>query len=178
MGPFRLGREHLMVLAGGLVLILSLIVTTAATAATPTVPPKPDTQTLQDQIDAQLLLAPGGKQIGQNQIAWRDGAVIMTFSESPMTVLSPRCPDGWTCFFEHRDWGGRMLQFRDCGIWQFFSDYGFRNQTSSWHNRLNQFVYVDDDDAGVRLWTEYPQARSSWVGSAANDRADSLLITC
>jgi Peptidase inhibitor family I36 len=178
MSVFDHGHRRLMVWAGGLFLILGLLMAPATALATPSVSPDPGTQPLQDQIDAQLRLAPGGKQIGQNQIAWRDGAVVMTFPESPVTVLAPRCPDGWTCFFEHRDWGGRMLQFRDCGLWQWFSDYGFRNQTSSWHNRLNQWVYVDDDDAGVRLWNEFPQARSSWVGSAANDKADSLFIVC
>ncbi|MET8978032.1 hypothetical protein ABZX85_20705 [Streptomyces sp. NPDC004539] len=34
---------------------------------------------LERQIDRQMTITPGGKQIGVNQIAWRGGNAVMTF---------------------------------------------------------------------------------------------------
>lgn len=47
------------------------------------------------------------------------------------------CPSGWLCLYEHADYQGRMLKFRD-NTWQQLSGYGFNDKTSSWKNRLGR----------------------------------------
>ncbi|HEU0089439.1 MAG TPA: peptidase inhibitor family I36 protein [Pseudonocardiaceae bacterium] len=47
------------------------------------------------------------------------------------------CPSGWLCLYEHANFQGRMLKFRD-DYWQQLSSYGFNDKTSSWKNRLNR----------------------------------------
>jgi len=138
---------------------------------------------LQAEIDRQLQLSPGGTQISHNQIAWRDGHVVMTFLTDSKSIFGPRCPSGQFCVFEDRDWGGRrMLQFSDCNPSGRFVDlawYGFNDETSSWHNRSAALVDVYNW-AGFEqfLWRSEPGARSSWVGSVNNDRADHLFLYC
>jgi hypothetical protein len=169
-------------LAGVLVaLVLSAVAVTVASPAAAS--PQADAA-LQASIDAQLRLAPGGTQISRNQVAWNGDSVIMTFPEPASTpskvALAPRCPGGgWACFFEDRDWGGRMLQFRSCGYIQWFSDYGFENQTSSWHNRQAfRSVNVFDVAEGELWFMEQGNVSSSYVGDRRNDKADYFRINC
>jgi hypothetical protein len=47
------------------------------------------------------------------------------------------------------------------------------DQTSSWLvNKSLSFVNVNDNETGFNRWNEPGNSNSSWVGSAANDRAD------
>lgn len=144
-----------------------------------------DAQQLQEQIDAQLVLAPAGVLISQNEIAWNDGEVVMTFPMEGMSgartsfpaappAAVKGCPSNRFCFYRHRNYKGRMLKFRDCKR-QSLADYGFGNETSSWVNNTS-YRKVDVYDAGPspdkRLWRETAHSKSSWVGSSANDKAD------
>jgi len=141
---------------------------------------------LQGKIAQELRAHPGGVQISPNQIAWLGGSVVLTLPAPgartaaasgvvPNTTLHG-CPGGWYCFYQDINFGGRMLQFQDCtpgGTIQYFSTYGFRNETSSWVvNRSLNFVNVNDTETGYNLWNEPSNSSSSWVGSANNDRAD------
>jgi hypothetical protein len=163
-----------------------------------------DKPTTQEQIDAFLAEHPDATQSGDYEVAWNDGAVVMTWPDESTGKVKPAqsangqgkkdegevgtmdvegCPSGWTtrnyyCFFEHSSFGGRMLQFADCGGVQFFSDYGFRNQTSSWVNTTNNTIDVRDIDLAVNLWREGPGTKSSYVGNTNNDRADSFRTYC
>jgi hypothetical protein len=177
--PSGFRRAHRI---ASMLVALVLAAAAVAIAAPAGASPRADAA-LQASIDTHLRLA-GGTQITRNQIAWNGGTVIMTFPEpasaSTTAARAPRCPGGgWACFFEHRDWGGRMLQFQSCGYYQYFSDYGFDNQTSSWHNR-QAFRSVDVYDwVDGGLWhMEQGNVSSSYVGNQRNDKADYFMINC
>jgi hypothetical protein len=152
------------------------------------------------QIRSFLDAHPDAVRYSRSQVAWQDGAVILTWPD-PRTgkvSLSPAdrpdlepgevgasdvngCPAGITktnkyCFYEHSSFGGRMLQFQDCGGDQFFDTYGFSNQTSSWVNTTSNVVRVYD--GFISIWDEPKNSKSSYVGAAANDKADSFHTYC
>ena len=129
---------------------------------------------------------PGGVHINTDQIAWNDGTVVLTIPSEPPSLadngIGPTgsvqgCPVGWYCFYQNINFNagaaGRRLQFSDCNSTQFLTDYGFGNQTSSWVvNKTVRNIVVFDALGTVQLWTEFGHSNSSWVGPAANDRAD------
>ncbi|WP_131787497.1 peptidase inhibitor family I36 protein [Protofrankia symbiont of Coriaria ruscifolia] len=136
-------------------------------------------------------------QISPNEIAWDGGKVVMVFpwdgekaapTSSTAALGGPistsdiyGCPTqyfgaDYYCFYEHIDWGGRRLQFKDYPQNINFSNYGFDNETSSWVNGGAGTINVYDQPyVGTPfLWTEVPHFLSSWVGDANNDRAESF----
>lgn len=158
---------------------------------------------VQDQINEVLHRHPNAKQISNHEISWNDGAVILTIpsdedmlpskedlagrpaaASEPVEPLATvhGCPSGWYCFYQHRDFKGRRVQFRDCtsdGKVQLLSDHEFQNETSSWVvNRRLKYVDVRDYDPSPRfprgrpLWEEAAYSQSSWVGREWNDSAD------
>ncbi|MFC5187616.1 peptidase inhibitor family I36 protein [Actinomadura harenae] len=149
--------------------------TSTAFAATPT-PGTPDS--IQTEINDQLRAHPGGVQTGPNEITYKNGKVILSIPSNPTVVDT--CASGAYCFFDGPDFTGRMLTFRDCGGWQYLTDYGFGNKTSSWTNLSKNTVKVYDEDVSPRaqLWTMAPGAAAANVGSAAYNKADSFLTYC
>lgn len=128
--------------------------------------------------------------MGVDTVSYNNGSVRVVFfppGHTPKNSVTPNdgtvngCPYGelnqWACFYADVDFGGRMLEFQDCGYEQYFSNYGFQDETSSWVNTKSVDVSVFDY-SGYQLWMESPNSKSSWVGSAANDRAWSLYIYC
>lgn len=89
------------------------------------------------------------------------------------------CPPSWFCFYEHEQFNGRRVQFRDCGV-QNLTDFGFDRQASSWVNSTSSpvDVYGAPDGGGERLWHEEPLSSSSYVGVQSNDRASSFRRLC
>ncbi|MGK5551972.1 peptidase inhibitor family I36 protein [Actinomadura kijaniata] len=160
---------------GGLALgtILTTFTGTADAAATPG-------PAVQDQVDAQLRAYPGGIQTGPREVSYRGGKVTLTFPDPARTAAADTCATGAYCFYEHKDFGGRKLTFRDCGGWQYLTDYGFGNKTSSWSNRSKNTVKVYDEGVSPRqeLWLMEPDAASANIGLAVNDKADSFLTYC
>ena len=124
-------------------------------------------------------IPPGGTRVG-NQVIYYNGAVVLELAPSTEQVnqlSGTPCPSGWFCLFEHRDWRGRMLKFRDPYYWQYLSNWGFANQASSWHNRLvGRDVLVVDLRTGVLLWCADSGSKSSFVGWSRNDKADAIYI--
>jgi Peptidase inhibitor family I36 len=86
------------------------------------------------------------------------------------------CPSGWYCFYVDANFGGRVLQFSDCGIHDL-RDFGFNNGISSWVNNTASSVDVFNA-RGALLWHEPPHSKSSFVGSAANDQAAIVRRNC
>jgi len=86
---------------------------------------------------------------------------------------------GWYCLFEHQNYGGRRLRFRDCCYFQYLSNYGFANKATSWRN----WLYTNND---MRVWDSGPSpdvllwcsdyGSNPNVGTADNDKADYLYI--
>ncbi|WP_344892204.1 peptidase inhibitor family I36 protein [Actinomadura meridiana] len=94
--------------------------------------------------------------------------------------MAAACPSGWYCFYESKNFGGRRLQFRDCGGTQYLTNYGFGNQTTSWQNTTKHTVYVYDNAATppTYMWTEEPTTAALQVGETFDDRADSFYTGC
>ncbi|WP_165975724.1 peptidase inhibitor family I36 protein [Actinomadura rubrisoli] len=99
---------------------------------------------------------------------------------TPVDPAAQACVANTYCFYDGANFTGRKLTFRDCGGWQYLTDYGFGNKTSSWHNKSKNNVQVYDEEASPRkqLWSEQPDASSVNVGSAAYNKADSFLTYC
>jgi hypothetical protein len=140
---------------------------------------------VQAQINQLLTAHPGGVQISTTQVAWQHGSVILNLTPQAQTTTAGTvapdttkhgCPASWYCFYQDKNFGGRLLQFHDCstpGTIQLFSNYGFTNETSSWDvNRNLASVTVNNNAPAERLWIEGSDSSSSYVGGAANDRAD------
>jgi len=150
-----------------------------------------------DDVDVQIaeLLAqhPAAERISHNEIAWNDGAVVLSLPEiEPVSELGQSekalcipgisgcqqgCPPGFYCFYQDKNFEGRMLKFSDCspsGTTQFLHDYGFDRLTTSWVvNRNLSVVNVYDGNGGF-LWSEANDSLSSHVGTAI-DLADEFV---
>jgi hypothetical protein len=87
------------------------------------------------------------------------------------------CESGWYCFYATTGFGGRRLNFRDCGGRQSLENYGFGLQASSWVNTTRHTVFVYDG-AGVLLWKEEPRSASSEVGASRDHRAAFFETVC
>ncbi|GAA3380818.1 hypothetical protein GCM10020367_69620 [Streptomyces sannanensis] len=145
---------------------------------------------LQRQVDKQMATTPGGKQIGVNQIAWRGGKAVMTFPlpgekkaravDEPFSAMgSPNCSYKWTCLYEHSNFDGRRLTWSDCGGILDLSDWGFSDQTTSWHNNQTSGTKTrvyNWTGAWTLLWTSTAPSSSSNVGSTNNDKADGIDV--
>jgi FtsP/CotA-like multicopper oxidase with cupredoxin domain len=163
----------------------------AATAAAPTASAagtKGDAA-LQGTIDS-YVQAYGGVQISANQIAWRNGTVVLTFpvagskvaqapGERATTLGTANCPRSWSCLYADANFGGRRLQFSDCQS-EYLPDWGFRDQTSSWHNNQTggavSIVYNYVGSTPQEIWRA-PVGSSTYVGDGNNDKADAMR-TC
>ncbi|MGJ7414590.1 peptidase inhibitor family I36 protein [Streptomyces cinereoruber] len=145
---------------------------------------------LQRQIDKQMKITPGGKQIGVNQIAWRGGKAVMTFplpgekrarsvDETFGALGTPNCSYLWTCLYEHSNFDGRRLTWSDCNF-ENLANWGFNDQTTSWHNNQSRGtqtrVYNWTGSSWALMWTSTAPSSSSNVGSANNDKADGLWV--
>lgn len=97
------------------------------------------------------------------------------------TLATYYCPteyfgNDWYCFYEHKDYGGRRLQWNAAhpsGI--DFWEYDFGDKTSSWSNEGGLHIEVDTgwiDGPRQWIWFEGPHSKSPYVGDANNDRAD------
>ncbi|MFD5431711.1 peptidase inhibitor family I36 protein [Kitasatospora sp. NPDC127067] len=175
-------RRLLVRTAGALVLLAAPLGAQAAAAHSPagdrraiiTALGDGDRDALQRSVDAQLAAGKGGKQTAANEITYPDGAVMVLplpgQAQAPpwsgdhrrRTVRSPdwkNCPTPATepsyyCFYADRNWGGRRLQFNlfheDAAV--YFTDYGFRDQASSWVNTARGLEVIVDNDPGDGQW--------------------------
>ncbi|GIG69230.1 peptidase inhibitor family I36 protein [Phytomonospora endophytica] len=144
---------------------------------------------VQAQIDALLAQHPDGKQINDNEIAWENGAVVLTIpaagqptaygpGEKAVPMGTPNCSYYWTCLYEHANYDGRRLRFSSCGYIQDLGGYGFNDQTTSWHNNQSggaRTRVYDWRGAWVQLWaTGEAQSWNPNVGKDNNDKADGI----
>lgn len=86
--------------------------------------------------------------------------------------------DLWLYLYEHGNYGGRVLKFRDAGLWQNLLPWDFNDKTSSWKNTTYCTVYLAEHENGGGAWLTLPaRSQSSYIGDAWNDRVSSLYIT-
>jgi hypothetical protein len=133
-----------------------------------------------DNTQVQDLLEgfPEATQVDDHSISWDDGNVVLVLPGDDAGELSAAavhgCPSGWYCVYQDRNWRGRRLQFKNCSR-NDLSNYGFRDQTSSWVNNGPHRVQVKNDlifRPDPVLWTMPPHTSSAYVGNANNDKAD------
>ncbi len=155
---------------------------TSAAAAAPS-----QATLLQQRIDYQLALLPGGRQIAPNQISWDKQGVIMTFAVPGMSTFGAgSCAYYHACLYGDVDYNDGpdttpwQLSFYYCTA-RDLGDWGVRNQTSSWVNNqtantwaaAHQYRDESHPEYGwVQLWGAGAYYADPWVGSVANDRAD------
>lgn len=121
----------------------------------------------------------GARQSGPGTVTFTNGVELSIPAPGAVTGA---CATGAYCFFQYKNYGGRKLTFRDCGktgLWQFLTDYGFGDSSSSWQNFTKHTVLVFDQatQPPTHLWTENPDAESVDVGSADN-KADAFQTFC
>jgi len=87
------------------------------------------------------------------------------------------CTAGYTCLYEHVNYGGRRLEWQDPGLLVNLADYDFNDQMSSWRNLSGDAAiwYVDADGLGLAHCMP-AGASDPWVGSSDNDQASSLRL--
>lgn len=101
-------------------------------------------------------------------------------SVSTMSTASGYCAgrsDLWLYLYEHSNFGGRVLKFRDTNIWQNLTVWDFNDKTSAWRNDTYCYVDLAEHINGAGLWlTLLPRTSNSYIGDVWNDRVSSLYI--
>lgn len=124
-------------------------------------------------VTEHLAAFPGGTRIGNSQIAYEDGKVILHVV--PMNAAD--CPNGWLCLWDRIGNTGRMVQFQSAGTWLNLANYGFDNAARSWRNRTSRTAYLREvhpgQGAGVCM---APGVTVTSMGSF-NGRASSLRLS-
>lgn len=148
----------------------------AAPAQAATSGPQAD---VQQQVNRITAGHPGARQTGPGTVTFSDGVVLTIPAAGAAAGV---CTSGSYCFFQYTNYGGRKLTFKDCGangLWQYLTDYGFGNSTSSWQNYSKNTVLVYDQGTTppTTLWTENPGGESTSTGNADN-KADAFETFC
>ncbi|TDC97729.1 peptidase inhibitor family I36 protein [Actinomadura sp. 7K507] len=161
--------------------VVAVVATTATVLAAPAHAATGGAQAdVQRQVDQVVAGHPGAQQTGSGTVRFADG-VELTIPAAGSTAGV--CDAGAYCFFQWDDYEGRKLTFRDCGptgLWQYLTDYGFGNYTTSWQNYTDHTVVVYDQATAppTHLWTENPGAESTYVGPSVDNKADSFQTYC
>ena len=145
---------------------------------------------MQKKVDAQLARTPGAQQTGVNEITSVDGQSVMTLplpgekkargvDEAVGALGTANCAKYYTCLYEHKDFNGRRLAWKDCNF-NHLRDWDFTDKTSSYHNNQSRgtktYVYNWTSSGWSTLWISTAPSSSSYVGNSKNDKADSLTV--
>lgn len=85
--------------------------------------------------------------------------------------------DLWLYLYEHSNYGGRVLKFRDADVWQNLTSWDFNDQMSSYKNNTLCTVYFAENTGGGGAWLAVGALTSStYVGATWNDRVSSFYI--
>lgn len=107
-------------------------------------------------------------------------AATASLDDSLSTLASGYCAgrsDLWLYLYEHSNYGGRTLKFRDADIWQNLTWWDFNDQMSSYKNNTLCTVYIAEHIDGAGSWLVVSAlSSSSWVGSSWDNRASSFYI--
>lgn len=125
-----------------------------------------------------------------NDAEFHADARLLTPGQASAQAMSD-CYYGWACVWEHVNFAGRRLQFREPGSAQPLSEYSFRDMTSSLWNNLPAGKYFDIIDYRTGMsdpylayrWAEYgsdltrePYPGGIYGGGSWNDRADAVRV--
>jgi hypothetical protein len=94
-------------------------------------------RSVQAQIDQQLAKYPGGTQINATEVAYNNGAFVITFARPDVSIDGVAdCPAGWFCFYDHTNFGYPRGKLSDCG-WQDLAWWGWQDRTESVHYNMS-----------------------------------------
>lgn len=105
-------------------------------------------------------------------------ATVMTASTTSAAYCAGRS-DLWVYLYEHVGFVGRVIKFRDAGIWQNLTTWDFNDKASSWRNDTYCGTWLAEHTNGGGIWLWLPPRTSGhfYAGDPWNDRASSLHIT-
>lgn len=123
-------RPRNAMFAAVLVAVLTLALPSVSANAAPA-------RSVQAQIDQQLAKYPGGKQINATEVAYANGAFVITFARPDVSINGVAdCPSGWFCFYDHTNYGYPRGKLSDCG-WQDLAGYGWQDRIESVHYNMS-----------------------------------------
>ncbi|MBW3669091.1 MAG: peptidase inhibitor family I36 protein [Actinobacteria bacterium] len=109
-----------------------------------------------------------------------EAATSSLTDDTLVTTSSTYCAgrsDLWLYLYEHSNYGGRTLKFRDADLWQNLTWWDFNDQMSSYKNNTLCTVYIAEHIDGGGSWLIVSAlSSSSWVGSTWDNRASSFYI--
>lgn len=121
--------------------------------------------------EAEMELATATDVLGADSAGSTDSAATMSVS-----YCAGRS-DLWLYLYEHSNFGGRVLKFRDADVWQDLTAWGFNDQMSSYKNNTLCTVYFAEHTGGGGAWlTVGALSSSTYVGATWNDRVSSFYI--
>ena len=108
-------------------------------------------------------------------------SLVRPLAPAPPPAQPPihHCPYGYVCFYQNKDFGGRMVKAQKTGTLLRLSTWHFADQTSSWVDNeayKSCGVEVDGNNRQNILWFEGAYDTSAFVGKANNDKADAFFI--
>jgi hypothetical protein len=136
----------------------------------------------QPAVAAYLAAHPGGRQISPSDIAYANGAFIVTVVRAAGAKAAADCPRNWFCFYDRVNFGYPRGRLSSCG-WQDLGKYGWQNRTEAVHVNLPSkvsFLYhgsAADHSADSTAFSIGPFKSDSDVGSARN-RTDHVYRFC
>jgi hypothetical protein len=159
---------------------LAACVTLFLTGAVPAAAAAPDTSEPQQLVDAYLSVNPGGQQINDTDIAYDNGAFIVSVAPAHNAVLaSPDCPSGWYCFYDGVNYTYPRGQLSDCGL-QDLGQWGWRNRTESAHYNMSSgsATFINDATTDTDLFTISTSRRLIADVAPNRNRADVTYRSC
>ncbi|MEJ3750775.1 peptidase inhibitor family I36 protein [Actinomycetes bacterium KLBMP 9797] len=165
-----------------LALVLSAPTAAAATAGPTTDSAEDPASTaamVQSQVDAYLAANPGGTQINETEIAYDDGALIVTVTAPVGTLATADCPSGWFCFYESPNFTYPRGRLSDTG-WQDLNWWGWRNRTESVHSNTSCTVYFLGETGATDtvLFSVAPGRRTRSDVAPYRNQADYVYRQC
>jgi hypothetical protein len=104
---------------------------------------------LQQQVDLQMKLYPGGKQTAPNEVSYGDGKFVVTYAKPGVQAAAgtPDCPSGSFCFYEYTNFGYPRGRLSDFG-WQDLATWSWQDRTDSVHNNTSTAVDFQNHTVG------------------------------
>ncbi len=102
----------------------------------------------------------------------------INWASVPRATVIP-CDADYTCLYEHYNYGGRRLQWRDPNQLIDLSFHEFNDRMSSWVNNndldARWYYHAGGNNTGISRCMN-ANTHNSWVGEADSDEASSLRI--
>jgi len=97
---------------------------------------------------------------------------------SPFVSYCQNRTDLWLTLYDGTGFTGTSVSFRDAGLWQNLSNFGFDNTMSSWvNNTLCTALGAQDANGGGNWLSMAASSSNSNVGSTWDNVVSSIFIT-